>query len=41
MALFEMLYGFRCQTSLFWNETEKRKFLDLTYSKKAEDKYVW
>jgi hypothetical protein len=25
MALFEMLYGHRCQTLLFWNETGERK----------------
>jgi hypothetical protein len=25
MAPFEMLYGRRCQTSLFWNETGERK----------------
>jgi hypothetical protein len=25
MAQFEMLYGRRCQTSLFWNETAERK----------------
>jgi hypothetical protein len=25
MALFEMLYGRRCRTSLFWNETGERK----------------
>jgi hypothetical protein len=25
MASFEMLYGQRCQTSLFWSETRERK----------------
>jgi lysyl-tRNA synthetase class I len=25
MAQFEMLYGRRCQTPLFWNETGERK----------------
>jgi hypothetical protein len=25
MAPFEMLYGRRCRTPLFWSETEKRK----------------
>jgi transposase InsO family protein len=25
MASFEMLYGHRCQTPLFWNETRERK----------------
>jgi hypothetical protein len=25
MAPFEMLYGHRCQTTLFWSETRERK----------------
>jgi hypothetical protein len=25
MALFEMLYGRRCRTPLFWNETGERR----------------
>jgi hypothetical protein len=25
MAMFEMLYGHRCQTPLFWSETRERK----------------
>jgi hypothetical protein len=25
MASFEMLYGHRCRTPLFWNETGERK----------------
>jgi hypothetical protein len=25
MAPFEMLYGHRCQTPLFWSETDERK----------------
>jgi hypothetical protein len=25
MALFEMLYGCRCRTPLFWSETGERK----------------
>jgi hypothetical protein len=25
MALFEMLYGRRCQTPLFWSETKEQK----------------
>jgi hypothetical protein len=25
MALFEMLYGRRCRTPLFWSEAEERK----------------
>jgi hypothetical protein len=27
MAPFDMLYGHRCRTPLFWNETEERKIL--------------
>jgi hypothetical protein len=27
MALFEMLYGRKCQTPLFWSETGERKVL--------------
>jgi hypothetical protein len=41
MALLEMLYGFRCQTSLFWNEIEKREVLDATYCKKRRNKFIW
>jgi hypothetical protein len=41
MAPFEMLYGRRCQTLLFWSETRERKVLDLTYYKKSRDKFVW
>jgi hypothetical protein len=40
MAPFEMLYGRRCRTSLFWNKARELKFLDLTYCKKAKDRYV-
>jgi hypothetical protein len=29
MAPFEMLYGHRCQTPLFWSETRERKVSDL------------
>jgi hypothetical protein len=31
MTPFEMLYGRRYQTSLFWNEMGKHKVLDPTY----------
>jgi hypothetical protein len=41
MAPFEVLYGCRCQTSLFWNEMGKHKFLDLTHCKKLRNKFVW
>jgi hypothetical protein len=30
MAPFEMLYGRRCRTPLFWNETGNGRFLDPT-----------
>jgi hypothetical protein len=30
---FEMPYGHRCRTPLFWNETGELKFLDLIYHK--------
>jgi hypothetical protein len=26
---------------LFWNKAGEQKFLDLTYCKKAKDKYIW
>jgi hypothetical protein len=42
MAPFEILYGRRCRTPLFWNETrENGKFSDLTYWKKQRSKFVW
>jgi hypothetical protein len=41
MAPFEMLYGRRCQTLLFWNETRDRKGLGPTYCKKLRSKFVW
>jgi hypothetical protein len=41
MALFEMLYGCRCRTPLFWNETGERKVLDPTYYKKPRSKFIW
>jgi hypothetical protein len=28
MALFEMLYGHKCRTPLFWNETGERKVFE-------------
>jgi hypothetical protein len=41
MVPFEMLYGHRCRTPLFWNEMERRKVLDPTYCKKPRGKFVW
>jgi hypothetical protein len=41
MAPFEMLYGHRCRTPVFWNKAGELKFLDPTYCKKVKDKYVW
>jgi transposase InsO family protein len=36
MAPFEMLYGRRCQTPLFWNETRERKVFGPDILKEAE-----
>jgi hypothetical protein len=36
MALFEMLYGHRCQTPLFWNETGEWKVFGLDILQEAE-----
>jgi hypothetical protein len=36
MALFEMLYGRRCWTSLFWNETGERKVFGPNILQEAE-----
>jgi hypothetical protein len=41
MEPFEMLYGHRCRTPLFLNKAGEQKFLDLTYCKKAKEKYIW
>jgi transposase InsO family protein len=41
MTPFEMLYGRRCQTPLFWNETRERKCLDPTFCKRPRSKFVW
>jgi hypothetical protein len=38
MALFEMLYGRRCQTPLFWNETRERKVFGPDILQEAEKK---
>jgi hypothetical protein len=36
MALFEMLYGRRCQTPLFWSETGERKMFGPYILKESE-----
>jgi hypothetical protein len=36
MAPFEMLYGRRCQTPLFWNETGEQKVFELDILQEAE-----
>jgi hypothetical protein len=36
MTLFEMLYGHRCRTPLFWSETEERKVFRLDILQEAE-----
>jgi hypothetical protein len=36
MALFEMLYGRRCQTPLFWNESGEKKVFGPYILQKAE-----
>jgi hypothetical protein len=36
MAPFEMLYGRRCRTPLFWSETRERKVFGLDILQKAE-----
>jgi hypothetical protein len=41
MAIFEMLYGRRCRTPLFLNETGNGSFLDPTYCEMLRDKFIW
>jgi hypothetical protein len=36
MAPFEMLYGRRCRTPLFWNETRERKVFGPNILQEAE-----
>jgi hypothetical protein len=36
MAPFEILYGRRCQTPLFWNETGEQKVFELDILQEAE-----
>jgi hypothetical protein len=39
MALFEMLYGSRCRTPLFWNETRERKIFRPDIMQEAEKQF--
>jgi hypothetical protein len=41
MMLFEMLYGRRCRTPLFWSETGEQRFLVPTFCKKPRSKFIW
>jgi hypothetical protein len=36
MVLFEMIYGRRCRTPLFWNETRERKVFEPDILQEAE-----
>jgi hypothetical protein len=36
MILFEMLYGCRCRTLLFWNETGEQKVFELDILQEAK-----
>jgi transposase InsO family protein len=40
MAPFEMLYGRRCQTPLFWSEAGEHRYLDPTFCKKPRSKSI-
>jgi hypothetical protein len=39
MALFEMLYGQRCRTPLFWSETGERKVFGLDILQEVEKQF--
>jgi hypothetical protein len=39
MSPFEVLYGRKCRTPLFWNELEKIKSLDQRYFEKQKGKF--
>jgi hypothetical protein len=41
MAPYEMLYGRRCWTPLFWNEMGERKVFRPAYWKKQRSKFIW
>jgi hypothetical protein len=41
MVLFEMLYGRRCRTPLFYNETGERKIFGPDVQQEVEKKSVW
>jgi hypothetical protein len=39
MALFEMLYGQRCRTPLFWSETGEQKVFGLDILQEVEKQF--
>jgi hypothetical protein len=43
MALFEMLYGCRCRTLLFWSDTGERKVFgpDILQEAEKQVRMVW
>jgi hypothetical protein len=41
MAPFEMLYGCRCRSPLFWSEAGERRCLDRTFCMKLRSKFIW
>jgi hypothetical protein len=41
MAPFEMLYGRKCRTLLFWNDAGEQKAFGPTFCKKPRSKLVW
>jgi transposase InsO family protein len=41
MTPFEMLYGHRCQTSLFWSEAGERKVFGPDILQQPRSKFVW
>jgi hypothetical protein len=41
MAPFEMLYGRRCRTLLFWNETGEQRVFGPDILEKQRSKFVW
>jgi hypothetical protein len=41
MAPFEMLYGHRCRTLIFWSEAGEQKVFGLDIFKKLRSRFVW
>jgi hypothetical protein len=41
MAPFEMLYGHRCRTPLFWSEAREQKVFGPDIFKKRRSKFIW